>query len=393
MRRPFKYLLPAIVVSLHLCSCENNMTIDDLLPLEEKIDQLVEPVVDFGAPSAMIIGIVQNGEKSIYTYGDAGLGSGPPQSNTIFEIGSNTKTFTATLLSEFISEGLLSLDDSINQYLPADIDFPTFNGKNISLRNIITHTSGLPREYKNFDIDFNVVWSDFTNEDYYTFLNDISHQAYPFDDYTNGNELQYLGSKFRYSNIGIAILGHILEIVSGMTFEELIEERICSKLGMYDTQVYTDMTQEQKNSIPKAYNINQYEQELPRDMGRHLAPGAILSSIDDMLLYMEANMENTSTLSQSMQDCHKIIYTREEICNDEGDWDETFPYENAEGIGMTWYISFQGGDTIVEHGGGYNHICHFKFNKTKKAGIVAFSNTVNVVDSGIIETIFEWITE
>jgi D-alanyl-D-alanine-carboxypeptidase/D-alanyl-D-alanine-endopeptidase len=392
MIRALKYLFVGVIIALSFFSCENLETIDNSLPLEEKIDQLVEPVVDFGAPSAMIIGIIQNGEKSVYGYGDAGLGSGPPQSNTIFEIGSNTKTFTATLLSEFISEGLLSLDDSINQYLPSEINFPTFKGKNISLRDLITHTSGLPREHKNFDIDFNV-WSDFTNEDYYAFLNDISHQAYPFDDYTNGNELQYLGTEFRYSNIGIAILGHILEIVSGKTFEELIEERICSRLGMYDTQVFTDMSPEQKERIPKAYNINQYEQEFSRDMGRHLAPGAILSTVDDMLLYMEANMENSSILSQSMQNCQEIIYTRKDICNDQGDRDETFPYEDANGIGMAWYINFEDGDTIVEHGGGYNHICHFKFNKTKKVGIVAFSNTLNVVDTGIIETIFEWITE
>ena len=393
MIQTLKYPIVGLIIAFSLFSCENLETIDDSLPLEEKIDQLVEPVVDFGAPSAMIIGIIQNGEKSVYSYGDAGLGSGPPQSNTIFEIGSSTKTFTATLLSEFISEGLLSLDDSINQYLPTEIDFPTFNGKNISLRDLITHTSGLPREYKNFDMDFSVVWSDFTNDDYYAFLNDISRQAYPFDDYTNGNELQYLGTEFRYSNIGIAIIGHILELVSGKTFEELLEERICSKLGMSNTQIFADMSQEQKDRIPKAYNINQYEQELPRDMGRLLAHGAILSTVDDMLLYMEANMENTSTLSQSMQNCQKIIYTREEICDDEGDWDETFPYEDADGIGMVWYIHLEDGDTIVEHGGGYNHICHFKFNKTKKVGIVAFSNTANVVDAGIIETIFEWITE
>ena len=321
------------------------------------------------------------------------MGFGAPRSNTIFEIGSNTKTFTATLLSEFIDEGLLSLDDSINQFLPDYVHPPTFHGQQITLRNLVTHTSGLPREVYNFNMDLNTFWSEFTNEDYYTFLNDISFQAYPFDDYTNGNELTSLGTQYRYSNIGVAILGHILERVSGQTFEELIEERICSGLNMPDTRIFNDMTGEQKSRIPRAYTINQYEQALPRDMGRLLAPGAILSSTDDMLKYMEANMNNTTSLSKAMQRCHEIIYRREDICNEDGGVFDRFPYDDADGIGMIWYISYENGDTIVEHGGDYNHHCFFKFNKTKKAGVIMFTNTTSLTASTIEDTIFTWITE
>ncbi len=386
-----KYFTFILAIFLLFVSCEKDLEVKNTLPLNEEIDQLVEPIVLFGSPSAIIIGIIKDGEKTVYSYGDAGLGFRAPQSNTIFEIGSNTKTFTATLLSEFISEGILSLDDSINQYLPDNVIPPTFKGKNITLRDLVTHTSGLPRSAYNFNIDLNVFWSEFTNEDYYTFLNDISQEAYPFDDFTTGNNLQYLGTKFRYSNIGIAILGHILELASGKTFEQLIDERITSKLNMPDTKVYTELTQEQRSRIPKAFNINQEEQEFPRNMGRSLGAGALLSTIDDMLNYMEANMNNSSTLSQSMQICHELIYTRDELCN--GGCVEAFPYQNADGIGMVWYVSYINGDTIIEHGGDYNHHCKFKFNKTKKIGIVTFSNTLNVVEGEVVETIFNWLNE
>ncbi len=388
-----RYLIIEIILIILSIACENETTIDDTLPLEEKIDQLVEPLVIFGSPSAIVIGVIKDGEKTVYSYGDAGLGFGAPQSNTIFEIGSNTKTFTATLLSEFISEGILSLDDPINKFLPARVQPPSYKGENITLRHLVTHTSGLPRSARNFDMDPNVFWSDFTNEDFYIFLNDISAQAYPFDDYTNGNELPYLGTRFRYSNIGVGILGHILELVSGQTFEELIEERICSKLNMPDTKIFVDMTEEQKSRIPKAYNINQYEQEFPRDFGRFLAAGAILSTVDDMLNYMEANLGKSTSLSQSMQRCHKIIYKKEDLIDDESGVFERFPYDDADGIGMIWYVSYNNGDTIVEHGGDYNHHCNFKFNKTKKAGVVMFSNTANLSDSEIKDKILNWITE
>ena len=214
MMRNFLSLIPGVIILLNLIACESMETIDESLPLEERIDQLVEPIVVFGNPNATIIGIIQDGERSIYSYGDAGLGFGPPQSNTLFEIGSITKTYTGTLLSQFIMEGLVSLDDPIDKFLPATVDPPTFNGQPILLHHLVTHTSGLPREIYNFDLDINIVWSETENEDLYAFLNDISRQAYPFDDYTHGNELQSLGTKFRYSNVGMATLGHILESVS-----------------------------------------------------------------------------------------------------------------------------------------------------------------------------------
>ena len=388
-----KFFIIIFSVAILFISCDNNLEIDSTLPLDEKIDAVVEPIVLFGSPSAFIIGIIQDGEKSIYSYGDAGLGFGAPQSNTIFEIGSNTKTFAATILSEFIIEGLLTLDDSINQFLPSSVVPPTFNGKNITLRDLVTHTSGLSREIYNFNGDYDIVWSEISNEDIYTFLNDISQEAYPFDDYTSRNNLKYLGTEFRYSNVGIAILGHILELVSGKTFEQLVDERITSKLNMPDTKFYTELTEEQKKRIPKAYNINQEEQELPRDFGRYLACGGLLSTMDDMLNYMEANINNTSSLSQSMQNCHEIIHSREEICNKDGTAFETFPYENADGIGMVWYVSYVNGETIVQHGGDYNHHCKFRFNKTKKVGVVTLSNTANVVEANVVETIFNWLNE
>ncbi len=378
-------LIPGVLVLLSLIGCESMETIDESLSLEQRIDKLVEPLVVFGNPNATIIGIIQNGERSIYSYGDAGLGNGPPLPNTIFEIGSITKTYTATLLSQFLMEGLLSLEDPIDKFLPDTVDPPTFDGQPIRLRHLVTHTSGLPREIYNFDIDFNLVWSETEPGDLYAFLNNISRQAYPFDDFTHGNELQSLGTKFRYSNVGMAILGHILELVSGKKYELLVEERICSTLNMSDTKAYTVLTAEQKDRIPKAYNLNQYEQEMPRDMGVYVAAGGLLSTMDNMLNYMEANMEDNTFLSQSMQLCHEEIYDKESI-------DESFP-RGIDAIGMAWFITYEGGDTIVYHNGGYNHLSYMKFNRTSKVGIVALSNTATMVGSRVIETIFDWINE
>ncbi|MGW8315681.1 MAG: serine hydrolase domain-containing protein [Bacteroidales bacterium] len=366
--------------------CVKQDPIDDSLTLEQKIDRLMKPVVVFGNPNATIIGVYRDGEKSIFSYGDAGLGNGPPLSNTIFEIGSITKTFTATLLSQFITEGLVSLDDPIDRFLPDNVDPPAFNGEPITLRHLVTHTSGLPRSLYNFGIDVHEVWSKVETADLYEFLNNISQQAYPFDDYTLGNELQSLGTEYRYSNVGMAVLGHILELVSGQTFEQLVSERIISKLDMDNTGVYSALTGEQKGRIPKAYNVNQYEQELPHEMGAMTPAGGLLSTLDDMMNYMEANLQDSTLLSQSMMRCHEAIYDGHEL-------GKMFPKRDADAIGMAWLISYKDNDTILSHNGGYNHLSYMKFSLTHKTGIVAFSNTAGTVEPALIETIFDWINE
>lgn len=384
MIRKLSYLPAGMVLLIMLYSCVGEESIDESLPLEQKIDQLLEPMVAYGNPNATIIGIIRDGERSIYSYGDSGLGNGPPLSSDIFEIGSITKTYTATLLSQFIMEGLLTLDDPIDKFLPKSVVPPTFNGQPILLRHLVTHTSDLPREIYNFDMDTRVFWSETDHEDLYAFLNDISQQAYPFDDYTQGNNLLSLGTSFRYSNVGMATLGHILELVSGQTFEQLVEERICSLLDMEDTKTFTDLTQEQKDRIPKAYDLNQYEKAWPRDMGVYASAGGLLSTLDDMLDYMEANMEDSGKLSQSMKPCQQGIYTKDEIDN--------FP-RGIDAIGMAWFITYEGGDTIVYHNGGYNHLSYMKYNRTSSVGIVALSNTATEVGPRVIETIFNWINE
>jgi hypothetical protein len=104
-------------------------------------------------------------------------------------------------------------------------------------------------------------------------------------------------------------------------------------------------------------------------------------------------LSKSTSLSKSMQRCHEIIYKREDICPEDAGVYERFPYEKADGIGMIWYVSYTNGDTIVEHGGDYNHHCFFKFNKTKNAGVIMFTNTTSPVSENIKETIFKWITE
>src|SRR5208282_6653258 len=93
----------------------------------------------------IVVGLVDEHGSSIVSYGKMDDGASPEvNGNTLFEIGSITKTFTALLLQDMIERGEMKLDDSVAKYLPQSVKMPTRNGKEITLLQLATHTSGLP---------------------------------------------------------------------------------------------------------------------------------------------------------------------------------------------------------------------------------------------------------
>ncbi|MFH1052014.1 MAG: serine hydrolase domain-containing protein [bacterium] len=360
-----------LLIIVQLFSCEDELTLDETMSLEEKIDVVIEPNTYFGKPGGIIIGIIQNGEKTIYSYGDAGLGYGAPKSNTIFEIASLTKTFTGILLNSMASDSILSMEDTITKFLPENVTPPTYNGEQIKLWHLATHTSGLPNSCNNFNPDESV----FTNEDYYDFLNNISEQAFPFGNYTNGNELESLGTKAYYSNIGMALLGHILELASGEIYENLFDERIANILSMPDTKTYEEQSSEQKDRIAKAYSTEQKEVEINKNWGRSVGAGAYLSTMDDMLNYIEANINASPSHFPAINQSHEMLFSANN--------------GSESGIGSAWFINIVNSDTIIHHSGASVHESYIKFNKSKKYGIIALSNTRNYKFIDNINKIFE----
>src|SRR5215207_4834600 len=91
--------------------------------------------------------------------------------DTLFEIGSVTKTFTGLLLQDMVERGEMKLDDPVAKYLPRSVSVPTRNGKEITLLQLATHTSGLGRDPDNLEgIHGDNPFADYTVEQLYTFL-------------------------------------------------------------------------------------------------------------------------------------------------------------------------------------------------------------------------------
>ncbi|MCU7820699.1 serine hydrolase domain-containing protein [Kitasatospora sp. DSM 101779] len=187
-------------------------------------DRLAEQQV-----GAVVVGIA-DGTTEIRGAGRAGgATSGPPGPDTLFEIGSVTKVFTALVLARTVLAGAASLDELLAGLLPGRT-VPERDGRRITLQQLATHTSGLPRLPKGMLLP--------------ALLN--PRAADPYADCTAERLLDGLartklrsapGRTFRYSNLGAGLLGLALARRAGTDYEQLVRSEVCLPLGLTDTTV------------------------------------------------------------------------------------------------------------------------------------------------------------
>jgi len=224
----------------------------------------------------IVVGIVDEHRSTVISHGK--LDNGTEQEvngDTVFEIGSITKTFTGILLQDMVEQRQMKLDDPVAQYLPASVKLPTYNGRQITLLQLATHTSGFPDVPDNLDPK----------------LADNSHAAYTFeklDAFISGYQLtREPGAKYEYSTVGIALLGQAIALKAGTNYESLVVDRICRPLKMDSTRI--TLTPELKSRFAEGHNFYRYK-AAHTDWGA-LSPGAALhSSANDLLKFVSANL-------------------------------------------------------------------------------------------------------
>jgi D-alanyl-D-alanine-carboxypeptidase/D-alanyl-D-alanine-endopeptidase len=233
------------------------------------------------------VGVYYQGDRSIQTSGETSPGSGiAPSSQSLFELGSVSKSFTGVLLAELAGEiPGMTIDDAIGKYLPELAS--TFSAK-MTLRQLATHTSGLPR----------MPCSD-PSIGYCFHPKDPSN---PYVDYTATQLLAYLKSfslanpgpyPENYSNTGTAVLGYVLTRITGKSFDEMLAERITGPLGMNHTLVNRAEFQPIPDFL-KSFDIDRTE--ISHWEWDVFAPaGGILSDADDMMKYLAANISPPNT--------------------------------------------------------------------------------------------------
>ncbi len=247
--------------------------------LENEIrDVIASRVVNDPRLVGLVIGLERGSDRAVLGWSRLGATGTPvPDGDTVFEIGSVTKVFTARLLGDFIDRRQARLDDLAESLLSPGVRLPrSTSGKTFTLLQLAEHSSGLPRLPSNLA---------------------PKNPADPYADYTEALLNEFLktyvldrepGSKVEYSNLGYGLLGHLLAAKTGVNYASLIQDRIAGPLGMTRTAVVW--------SGPMAQGHDSGgEPVLNWDLGALLGAGALRSTANDLLKFLAAEAAKTGT--------------------------------------------------------------------------------------------------
>jgi serine-type D-Ala-D-Ala carboxypeptidase/endopeptidase len=242
---------------------------------------LVQRIDDDRQSVGIVVGVVGPAGRHIVSHGALDQGDPRPLAgDTVFEIGSLTKVFTALLLAEMVQRGEVALADPVARYLPSRVVVPHRNGRHITLQDLATHRSGLPRMPSNFKPnDPSNPYADYTAEQMYQFLS--THEL-----------SRDVDSRFEYSNLGYGLLGHALERRGGADYESLVRTRILDPLGMNSTRI--ELSSDMRARLAPGHN-GRLERVSSWDFLTLAAAGALRSTANDMLTFLAANLGYTQS--------------------------------------------------------------------------------------------------
>ena len=292
-----------------------------------------------GTEAGVVVGVVQHGVRRVFAFGTA-------KPDSIFEIGSISKTFTGLILARMVAAGSVKFSDPVRELLPQGA-VPKPEGAEITLLDLAIQHSGLPRMPDNFHpADPQNPYADYRAADLYRFLakHGVAKPASP---------------QFLYSNLGVGLLGQALADRAGKSYPALLQEEVAGPLGMKDTVV--SLSEEQKRRFIQGHD-GEHRPAHAWDLDALAGAGAIRSTGADMLTYLEAQLhpERYPTLAAAIGQTHDLR-------------SEAGPGMR---IGLAWlYVEKDG---YYWHNGGTGGYSSYAFFDPKHdcAGIVLFNTTV-----------------
>lgn len=287
------------------------------------IDSLFRATYPADGPGAAVI-VARDGRvlmRRAYGMGDVELGV-PLRPEHVFRTGSITKQFTAVAALMLVDEGRLSLDDEITEFFPG---YPT-HGRSITVEHLLTHTSGI-RSYTSMPAWRPTLRNEVAPTELIAIFRDEPMDFAP-------------GQDWLYNNSGYALLGAIIEKVSGQGYADFLRARIFEPLGMRDTHVET-----QTAIIPgrvRGYSMGQgrtISNSAYLSLSHPYAAGAIASTVDDLLRWGQAVAAGRMLRPETWRRAHTAF---------------ALPAGRTSGYGHGWFLGRLAGEPTVEHGGDIN---------------------------------------
>ena len=321
--------------------------------LDAAIRERAETLVRDGKHVSLVIAVIEGKDSAVYGFGRARPGDkGVPDADTVYEIGSVTKTMTGLLLADAVVAGKARLEQPVAELLPA-YAIPSFGGQNITLSQLATHFSGLPRLPANLaPAQPNNPYADYSTALLRAFLAGHALARAP-------------GASYEYSNLGYGLLGTSLAEQSQLSYEELLQARIFRPLGMASSSALT--TPALRARLAPGH-LADGKPASNWDFQAIAGAGAVRSSARDMVAYMQSYMRGTGQAQQ-------LAVQPRQVLAGEGDGD------GVRKAGLAWILDQVKGQPFAWHNGQTGGYASFAgYTLDGKRGVVILSSTAREVD-------------
>lgn len=361
------------------------------VPTDAAIHEILVDRIDNQRRSVgIVVGVVTPEGRRTVSHGDLDHDDARPlNGDTVFELASVTKIFTALALADMVHRREVALDDPVQRYVPSGARIPSRNGRQITLGDLATHTSGLPvvpADYPRLD---RLGAAEYSLDQMYRFLSTFELTRDP-------------GSEWEYANLDMALLGHALAFRAGMGYETLIRTRITGPLGMDSTSTLVSPQIETRCAVSHDADLR----PAPRVALGALGPaGAMLSTTNDLLRLLAACLAiEASPLAPAMR---LMLETRRPrrlspltmirrhwrlmlwILSHRRGGARVPRIGTDQALG--WYVHRRDGDEMVVHdGAGLTCAASIAYDVRSSVGVVVLSNTGTMVHDLSRHLLWAW---
>jgi CubicO group peptidase (beta-lactamase class C family) len=316
MNRIYIYLRSLVITALtcfvHIGQCQT---------LQDQFDALLDKQFPANEPGTVTL-VAKDGEiiyKKALGLANVELNV-PMATDMVFRIGSMTKQFTAVSILMLAEQGKLELNDPITKYIP---DYPT-HGHELTIHHLLTHTSGIANSTTLNPWDAHVRKKDFEPKALVDYFKNEPIKTAP-------------GEQYQYNNFGYHILGYLIEIVSEMSYGAFVEKNIFQPLGMGHSYYGSHEAIIPNRATGYTRTRAGFEHAEYISMTQPYAAGALMSTVQDQLIWINALLDHRLISKQSLE----LAWSNYDLNNG-----------NKINYGYGWFINDINGSRTVEHAGG-----------------------------------------
>jgi D-alanyl-D-alanine-carboxypeptidase/D-alanyl-D-alanine-endopeptidase len=343
-----------------------------LAPPARAQDPLLEETVNFtgailyyslGVPG-LIIGAVRNGETVVAGFGRISDDvDRVPDGDTLMRVGSITKVFTGTALASLVADGTVQMTDPLNKHLGWNVSVPARDGRPIRLIDLVTHTSGLPREIERPPSPPDDPMRTLTKDE---FIANLQRDRLLFSP----------GTGALYSNFAFDLLATALSSAAKRPYEDVLRERILQPAGLTATSF--SLTEAQRSNLMQGHDFDGSPMPVVPTSPMAVGSGGLYSSTNDILRWLAWHLDRTDATSAEVRLLDHASYVARDGLRPVSGMDES---GHMDAVGLGWIIMQPEGSRplILQKAGGLQGVfAYTAFSPTRGIGVFVAINQFNV---------------